>query len=259
MMGIFTIPKSDLKALCAVFVRKVGILIAFMGFLFIDGIYVSERFPHSQWLLNSFAVITFLFLYQRAYPRNRKLMIYALFLGVLGEYLFSVYLGMYTYRLENVPWYVPFGHAAVYARVFLFSKHHLSRQYHKEIENSLTIVIIGLAISYLVFFFDVFGFVMTLFVFLLLWFRPKDRLYFYTMYVVVALLEIGGTAFGCWKWPTTAFGAIDFLPSHNPPSGISLFYFLLDIGCFVMYKLFHPQIWKRKKQLELIGNDRAKN
>jgi len=259
MIGLVSIPKSDLKVLSQVFLRKVGILVAFMLFLYIDGIHFSERFPKSQWLLNIFAVITFVFLYQRAYPRNRKLMIYALFLGLAGEYFFSVYLGMYTYRLQNVPWYVPFGHAAVYGRVFLFSKHHLARKYHKEIENLFTIIIIGLAIVYLIYFFDVFGFVMTFFVFLLLWFRPKDRLYFYTMYLVVALLEIGGTAFGCWKWPATAFGVIDFLPSHNPPSGISLFYFLLDIGCFVIYALLHPKTWKRKKQLEQIHFESAKN
>lgn len=157
---------------------------------------------------------------------------------------------MYTYRLENVPWYVPLGHAALYGRVFIFSKDSLARKYHKEIEDFFTIVIIGIAAVYMIFFSDTFGFLMTLLVFLLLWFRPKDRLYFYTMYIVVALLEIGGTAFGCWKWPPTAFGIFDFLPSHNPPSGISLFYFLLDIGCFVIYILFHQSVWRRFKRIK---------
>ena len=90
---------------------------------------------------------------------------------------------------------------------------------------------------------------MTLVVFLLLWKRPKDRLFFYSMYILVAILEIGGTAFGCWKWPNTAFGVFGFLPSNNPPSGISLFYFLLDIGCFYIYTQRHKLTWSRLKSI----------
>ena len=67
------------------------------------------------------------------------------------------------------------------------------------------------------------------------------------MYLLVAILEIGGTAFGCWKWPNIAFGMFKFLPSNNPPSGISLFYFLLDIGCFVMYTQRNKMAWFRLK------------
>ncbi len=49
-------------------------------------------------------------------------MISAVIIAVLGEYLFSIVLGMYTYRLENVPHYVPPGHALVYVGVLYFSK-----------------------------------------------------------------------------------------------------------------------------------------
>jgi hypothetical protein len=105
---------------------------------------------------------------------------------------------------------------------------------------------------YLVFFKDVFGFVMTVFVFLLLWKRPKDRLFFFAMYILVAILEIGGTAFGCWKWPETAFGTFNFLPSNNPPSGISLFYFLLDVSCFFIYTQRHRVAWSRLKNIRRI-------
>ena len=99
------------------------------------------------------------------------------------------------------------------------------------------------------FFGDLFGFVMTLFVFLLLWKRPKERLFFFSMYILVAILEIGGTAFGAWKWPSIGFDTFHFLPSNNPPSGISLFYFLLDIGCFYIYTKRHKKLWERLKSI----------
>ncbi|WP_159947125.1 hypothetical protein [Polaribacter septentrionalilitoris] len=244
-MKIFEIPKEDLNRLGYIFLRKVGIFIGFIFILFFDGTYFTQNFVSSQVPVNILALLSFFWMYKRAFPRVRKLMLIAVVLGVLGEYFFSVYLGMYTYRLENVPWYVPLGHAALYGRVFVFSKDSLARKYHQEIESFFSYIIVVFATIYLVFFADVFGFVMTVFVFLLLYKRPKDRLYFYTMYIVVALLEIGGTAFGAWKWPSIAFGIFDFLPSNNPPSGISLFYFLLDISCFLIYILLHNKTWQR--------------
>ncbi len=254
-MKILKVPKKDLKKLGYIFLRKLGIFIGFLLFLFIDGGFFSNHYKNSQYLLSLLAFLTFIFLYKRATPRVRKLMVYALFIGLLGEYFFSVFLKMYTYRLENVPWYVPFGHAALYGRVFIFSKDALVKKYHKAIEQLFTIIIIVFALVYLVFFKDVFGFVMTIVVFVILYFRPKDRLYFYTMYIIVALLEIGGTAFGAWKWPSIAFGVFDFLLSNNPPSGISLFYFLLDVSCLFVYILFHQKQWKRFKKINLNSNN----
>ena len=247
---ILSIPSSDLKRLGYIFLRKVGIFIGFIFILFFDGTYFTEHYVNSQTPINILALLSFFWMYKRATPRVRKLMIYAVFIGLAGEYFFSVYLGMYTYRLENVPWYVPLGHAALYGRVFIFSKDSLARKYHKEIENFFTLIIIAFALTYLFFFNDVFGLVMTISVFVILYFRPKDRLYFYTMYIIVALLEIGGTAFGCWKWPPIAFNIFELLPSNNPPSGISLFYFLLDVSCFLVYITFNTKTWKRYKRLK---------
>ena len=176
-------------------------------------------------------------------------MVYAVIIGFIGEYFFSVFLDMYTYRLGNVPLYIPFGHAAVYARVYVFSKNSVVKKNHKALEQFLYIVISLFALGYLLFLNDVFGFVMTLGVFALLVKRPKDRMFFLTMYIVVAVLEIGGPAYGAWKWPDTAFGVFDFLPSNNAPSGISLFYFLLDIGCFVLYTSRNKIAWSRVKNI----------
>ena len=139
------------------------------------------------------------------------------------------------------------GHAAVFGRVYAFSKASVVRKHHKVLEQLMYVVITLFALGYLIFFTDVFGFVMTLGVFALLINRPKDRMFFLTMYIIVAVLEIGGPAYGAWKWPGTAFGVFDFLPSNNAPSGISLFYFLLDIGCFLFYILRNKTAWKRLK------------
>jgi hypothetical protein len=246
-MSVFKIPKEDLKKIVSVFIREIGLFIFMVFVLFFDSVYFSENVKEVQNILNFLMIIGFFIMYFRTVKRVQELMIFAVIIGFLGEYLFSKYLGMYTYRLDNIPLYVPFGHAVLFARVFRFSKVSLVRKYHKNIEQFFGSIIILFASMYLLFFADVFGFVMTICVFLLLWKRPKDRMFFFTMYLLVAILEIGGTAFGCWKWPNIAFGRFEFLPSNNPPSGISLFYFLLDIGCFVIYTQRNKMAWFRLK------------
>ena len=254
-MQILKVPKEDLKQIFSIFNRKIGLFIFFVFVLFFDSIYFVENIDDSQIWINILMSIGFVALYFRSTPRVKELMIYAVILGFAGEYFFSKLLGMYTYRLENIPLYVPIGHAALYGRIFAFSKASIVKKHHKAIEQLYAISIGIFATIYLLFFTDVFGFVMTICVFLLLIKRPKDRLFFYSMYILVAILEIGGTAFGCWKWPSSAFGVFEFLPSNNPPSGISLFYFLLDISCFFIYTQRNKITWKRLKNIKRIKNN----
>jgi hypothetical protein len=248
-MHFLKIPKRDVKVIIKVFLREAGLFIAAVFLLFADGTYFSEHIPSAQLMLNILMILAFGAMLYRANPRVKKLMIIAVILGFIGEHFFSKILEMYTYRLENVPLYVPFGHGVLYARIFRFSKASIVKKYHKEIESFLALMISIVSTIYLLFLKDVFGFVMTVFVFLILWKRPKDRLFFFSMYMLVVVLEIGGTAYGAWQWPKIGFGVFEFLPSNNPPSGISLFYFLLDIGCFVVYIVLHQKVWKRVKSI----------
>ncbi|MDO6739209.1 hypothetical protein [Wenyingzhuangia sp. 2_MG-2023] len=249
MLRILSVEKKDLSRIISIFNREIGRFVLFVFVLFFDSIYFSEHVTPSQIPINILMLLGFLKMYFRSTPRVKESMIYAVFIGFLGEHFFSRGLDMYTYRLENVPLYVPLGHAALYGRIFMFSKASVVKKNHKSVEQVFAIFIALLSTVYLVFFKDVFGFVMTLCVFLLLWKRPKHRLFFFSMYLLVAALEIGGTAFGCWKWPDTAFGMFSFLPSNNPPSGISLFYFLLDISCFYLYTLRNKRAWTRLKNI----------
>lgn len=248
-MKVLEIPKSDLKKIISLFNREIGRFVFFVFVLFFDSIWFSENVTTSQLLINILMLAGFIKMYLRSTPRVKEVMIFAVILGFLGEHLFSRVLHMYTYRLENVPLYVPLGHAALYGRIFMFSKASVVRKHNKAIEQLFALAISIFAIVYLVFFKDVFGFLMTVGVFLLLWKRPKDRLFFYSMYILVAILEIGGTAFGAWKWPEIGFGVFELLPSNNPPSGISLFYFLLDVSCFLIYIIFHNSAWKRLRRM----------
>lgn len=238
------------KLLFSAFYKTLGYLFLYIFFgLILDTPYVASIFPQSQLVALVVLIVGFLIIYFRVSKRVREQMIYAVIIGFVGEHLFSIGLGMYTYRLGNVPLYIPFGHAVVLVAVVYFCKESMVRANKKILEKAFTIFILVYSLSFLVLANDIFGFVMSLLVIFLLRNKPRERLFYLTMYIAVAFLEIIGTTYGCWFWPETAFDSIPFLKSANPPSGISLFYFLLDLGSLWLYKKRHSIAWARMKSI----------
>jgi hypothetical protein len=232
------------------FFKTIGYLFLFIAIgLYLDSKYMVSVFEYSQHLATVVMLIGFFILFYRSPSRIKEQMLFAVLIGFVGEHLFSIALGMYTYRLGNVPLYVPPGHAIVYIAAVYFCKESVVKMYRKQLEKLFTIFVLVYATAFLFFANDIFGFVMSLLVIFLLRNKPRERLFFLTMYIVVAFLEIVGTNYGCWAWPKTAYGVIPFLKSANPPSGISLFYFLLDLGCLWLYKKTHSVAWKRMKEI----------
>lgn len=240
-------------SLFSAFFKTLGCLFLFIALgLLLDSKYVSPYLANCQHWATVVMLIGFGVLYYKSASRIRKLMLFAVIIGFLGEHLFSIALNMYTYRLHNVPLYVPPGHAIVYIAAVYFCKQAAVKRNKQPIELFLTVFILSYSTVFLVLKKDVFGFVMSLLVLLSVKNHPRERLFFLTMYLVVAYLEIIGTHYQCWFWPKTAFDSIPFLSSANPPTGISLFYFLLDLGCLWFYKKTHLLAWKRMKEIRRI-------
>ena len=141
MIGI---SKDDQLKIISVFNRRIGLLFLFVLALYFDGKSFAALYPNAQTITNCFMLIAFFLLYKRSVKRTRHLMIYAVIIGFIGEYLFSIVLDMYTYRLSNLPIYVPFGHAAVYARTYTFSKAPVVKKNQKVIiKNELVNLTLG--------------------------------------------------------------------------------------------------------------------
>lgn len=244
---------STSKTFLPAFFKTLGLLWAFILIgLFLDGNIMQQWIAEPQWVANSVMLIGFFLCFKNVTPRIKEQMITAVIIAVIGEYLFSLALGMYTYRLENVPHYVPLGHALVYVGVLYFTKTAFTKLNRRLLEKIFTIIVIVYAAVFLIFENDVLGFLMTILTLLVLRKRPRERLFYLSMYLTVAYLEIVGTSFLCWKWPNTAFDIFSFLPSANPPSGISFFYFGLDLGCLWLYKKRHKIAWNRMKNQRMI-------
>jgi hypothetical protein len=246
---------SASKTFLPAFFKSLGVLFIYILFgLYIDSHFMMKYVDEPQWIANVLMLVIFSITFLKVNPRIREHMIYATLIGFVGEYLFSVGFGMYTYRLENVPHYIPMGHALVYIGVLYFIKTAFTKRNLKILERIFTIFIMFYAAAFLVFKGDVFGFALTAGTLLILRRYPRERMFYLTMYLAVAYLEIIGTSYECWKWPSTAFDYFTFLPSANPPTGISFFYFGLDLGCLWLYKKRHKIAWSRMKNIRKLKN-----
>ena len=146
-------------------------------------------------------------------------------IATLGEVVGSLIWGLYGYRLENLPAFVPPGHGIVYLGGLALATIARARP------NALLAVAAGgaavwgiagvtvLPASDLV---GAFGCVFLIGV--LVWTR---RAVYAGVFVVVAGLELYGTALGTWTWEATVPGL--GLSQGNPPSGAASGYVVFDV------------------------------
>ncbi len=139
-------------------------------------------------------------------------------LATIVEYVFSGWLGVYLYRLDHVPAYVPPGHGLVYLAALTFGRLPAVRR-HASLAIKATVVLAGawalwgLALSPRR---DVLGFLWYLCLLgFLRW--GRSTLLYVGAFVAVSYLEILGTTWGVWTWQPvdTIMGWVSM---GNPPS-----------------------------------------
>jgi hypothetical protein len=157
------------------------------------------------------------------------------------EVLGSIVWGVYTYRLHNLPLFVPPGHGLVYLTGLRLTQTGLVARHRRRFLASVAAValcwgIAGLTILPRV---DASG-ALGISVFLLFLWRGRSRLLYGAVFLVVAVLELSGTAVGVWAWKGTVPGLE--LPSGNPPSGAASGYVLFDIVAIALTARLMPLV-----------------
>ena len=217
--------------------------------LYLDGTGMAQKISYGQWVTNVVTVIFFLWIYLNASRKNKKIIHYGVVIAFGGEVVFSLLLGMYTYRLGTLPIYVPLGHTIIYMGVYYFTREPVVLAHKDQIVKTLYPLMIVYATGWLILQNDVFGFFCAMLILLLFRRRPGSRLFFLVMFFVIAYLELLGTYFQAWHWPPIWFDKISFVSSANPPSAISVFYFAFDAGCLWAYRRMNPDKWQRFRRL----------
>ena len=179
---------------------------------------------------------TWLILLVSVAPLSREDRARALLVVVVAscaEVLGSIVLGAYTYRLDNLPAFVPPGHGLVYLAGLRISQSEPVRQHPRAFVGAVIAVVAGWGIAGLVLLgrTDALGAITgALLIYVLL--RGNKATLYAGVFVMVAFLEIYGTSIGAWHWATTAPDTP--LPVGNPPSGIASVYVLFDIAAIAL-------------------------
>lgn len=222
--------------------KQLWLAIAFPFFtllsLSIDSVFVP--FPHldDRQMVNVLSICYFIALFWVSPIRLRRLMLVMVPLSYIGELIFCKLLGMYHYRGEVIPLYVPFGHAIVYASGYIFAHTRLAKSRSHELRWFFALGFFALFLCAGLFLNDLLTVLSGLLFFVLLRRKRWQNMYFFIALCVI-FIELGGTYFKCWAWEPEAFGT---LPAANPPMGAVFFYAGGDV---LLAKIV--DLWEKKK------------
>ena len=167
-------------------------------------------------------------------PLDRARVFVVVVVATSAELIFSTWLGVYDYRLGNLPLFVPAGHGLVYLAGYRFSQTRLARVHPRivvgtAVVGALAWGIVGLTGS--LGRVDVAGAIAVAFLVVFLLIGRAPALYA-GVFFFVAFLEIWGTWVSTWYWePTVPFLGIG---NGNPPSGAAAGYVLFDIAALAL-------------------------
>jgi len=146
--------------------------------------------------------------------------------ATIGEVTGSLIWGVYHYRLHNLPLFIPPAHGIVYLTGLSLA---VSLRAHA---RALVVTAAAIATTWgLLGLFvlpqrDVAGAIGVPLLLLFLW-RGRNRTVYAGVFLVVAALELYGTAIGTWRWAHDLPGL--GIPDGNPPSGVASGYVWFDV------------------------------
>ncbi len=237
--------------------RLIAVPVLLVVILLLDSQALASRYHHGQLAASLLTLVFFFWVLRGSTPRLRRLMLIGVAVASVGEACFSLLIGMYEYRLDNVPLYVPPGHAILYAAVFQFIREPWVRRH----ATPVTLVCYSLgalfSLGWLLIHNDVYGGICFGVFTALICYRRESRLFFVCMYLLVAYLELIGTSLRCWSWPPFLLHKWPLIASANPPGGIAVFYIGFDIACLGFYKLSIPRLRGRYHRLRSLRKAHA--
>ena len=146
--------------------------------------------------------------------------------ATIGEATGSLLWGVYSYRLHNLPVFVPAAHGLVYLTGLALSTGLRRHVRPLVVAAATTAALWGLLGVTVLPRRDVAGAVGVPLLLVFLW-RSRNRAVYAAVFLVVASLELYGTALGTWRWAATLPGL--GIPDGNPPSGVASGYVWFDV------------------------------
>jgi hypothetical protein len=151
--------------------------------------------------------------------------------ATLAEVTGSIVWGVYTYRLHNLPTFVPPAHGLVFMAGLALSdalRRHARLLVGLAAAGAATWGILGLTLLPRT---DAAGALGVPLLLAFLW-RSRARAAYAGVFLMVAGLELYGTAIGTWRWAPALPGL--GIPDGNPPSGVASGYVWFDVMALLL-------------------------
>lgn len=179
----------------------------------------------------------------RVRPERRAQALAVVAFATIGEVTGSLIWGVYTYRLHNLPLFVPPAHGLVYLTGLSLALA-LRRHTRALVVTAAVAAAAWGALGLMVLpRHDVAGAIGVPLLLLFLW-RGRNRAVYAAVFLVVASLELYGTAIGTWRWAHELPGL--GIPDGNPPSGVAAGYVWFDVMALLTAPLALTLIKKRR-------------
>jgi hypothetical protein len=186
---------------------------------------------HEQFALGALTWLVLL-LQARALPLERRAQVaVVIFAATMAEVTGSIVWGVYTYRLHNLPTFVPPAHGLVFIAGLSLSE---ALRRHARIlvavagSAALAWGVLGLTSLTRT---DAAGALGVPLLLAFLW-RSRARAAYAGVFLVVGALELYGTAIGTWRWAPALPGL--GIPDGNPPSGVASGYVWFDVMALLL-------------------------
>lgn len=231
--------RSDLRRAIDVLGTRNG-FIAMMAVWMPAALYADASGPRAAQTVVAIVTWTILALTWVAVPSDERLqLIVVVCVATCLEIAFSIVWGLYVYRFENLPLYVPPGHGLVYLLAVRLAAT------RPAVHPRAPVVVLAAASAWtlgVLVIPDVRDDVGLVLLPVLAWFllRGSRPAIYVGAFVATTILELLGTGFGNWAWEARVPG----LPmgQGNPPSAIAAGYAILDAVTLAICAVVGPRL-----------------
>jgi hypothetical protein len=186
---------------------------------------------HGQLVLGVLTWIALVLAAKPLPPERRAQVAVVICAATVAEVTGSIVWGVYSYRLHNLPTFVPPAHGLVFIAGLALSE---SMRRHPRLlvgvaaGGAAAWGVLGLTVVPRV---DAAGALGVPLLLVFLW-RSRARAAYAGVFLVVAALELYGTAIGTWRWAAELPGL--GVPDGNPPSGVASGYVWFDVMALLL-------------------------
>jgi len=203
---------------------------------YLAGLLAVDHFAsfHEQLALGVLTWIVLVLALRNARLDRRAQVVGVVCFATIGEVTGSILWGVYRYRLHNLPLFVPPAHGLVYLTGLSFAtalRRHARALTLTAAAAAATWGILGLVVLPRR---DVAGAIGVPLLLVFLW-RSRNRALYASVFLVVAALELYGTALGTWRWAHELPGL--GIADGNPPSGVASGYVWFDVMALLVSPL----------------------